>query len=141
MATAIRRQDPEQRQVVSYDIMCQYCVNFQKRVTEGGLIDLCDMPKDIDMKVPAWHIGGHIPSCQDEYHLRYTPLVGRTCGELCEPLWSGWNGYKHATREMGHGHRRETLSDVMGDGNWTKSTTEGESGGIKCWQWRTDKSD
>ncbi|KIO19228.1 hypothetical protein M407DRAFT_31119 [Tulasnella calospora MUT 4182] len=130
VASVVRAQHPEQRQVHSYDVACKYGIHFQKRVTtefEGGpLIEAKDFPKDIQFLVPAWHILGHVDECLARYHFRYTPLVGRTAGEGVETIWSTLNGYQYSTREMGHGHRRDTLTDIMNHFNWTKTRKEAQ---------------
>lgn len=134
VASVVRAQHPNQRQVHSYDIACKYGVHFRKRVTteiEGGpLIKAEDFPKDIQFLVPAWHILGHVDECLTRYHFRYTPLVGRTAGEGVETIWSALNGYQYSTREMGHGHRRDTLTDMMNHFNWTKMRKEGNK--VSC---------
>lgn len=127
VGTVLRRQHPNQRQVLTYDINCQYKINFEKRVNEGRLMPISNLPKEVEMKIPVWHMGGHVPECQDDHHLRHTPLVGRSYGEGVETLWGRLNGYKYATREMGHGHRCESLTDGINDGNWTKVSAEGPS--------------
>ncbi|KAG8902573.1 hypothetical protein FRC00_001366 [Tulasnella sp. 408] len=128
VASVVRAQHPGQRQVHSYDVACKYGIHFQKRVTtefDGGpLIKPNQYPKDIQFLVPAWHILGHVDECLARYHFRYTPLVGRTAGEGVETIWSSLNGYQYSTREMGHGHRRDTLTDVMNHFNWTKTRKE-----------------
>lgn len=65
----MRRAHMAQRQVHTYDIMCMYKINFRKRLLEGGLLEEDEIPEHLVQKVPAWHIGGHIASCQDEHHL------------------------------------------------------------------------
>ncbi|KAG8931499.1 hypothetical protein FRC01_001224 [Tulasnella sp. 417] len=128
VASVVRAQHPGQRQVHSYDVACKYGINFKKRTTmdfDGGpLIKPEQFPKDIQFLVPAWHILGHVEECLARYHFRYTPLVGRTAGEGVETIWSSLNGWQYSTREMGHGHRRDTLTDVMNHFNWTKTRKE-----------------
>ncbi|KAG8927115.1 hypothetical protein FRC01_008000 [Tulasnella sp. 417] len=128
VASVVRAQHPGQRQVHSYDVACKYGIHFQKRVTTefsgGPLIKPEQFPKEIQFLVPAWHILGHVDECLAQYHFRYTPLVGRTAGEGVETIWADLNGYQYSTREMGHGHRRDTLTDVMNHFNWTKTRKE-----------------
>lgn len=105
--------------------MCMYKIHFRDRLKDGGLLDDDEFPFHLVQKVPAWHIEGHIASCQDEHHLRYTPLVGRTHGEGVETIWAEMNGFQYATREMSFGHRRDTLTDIFNSHNWTKLSKEG----------------
>lgn len=144
LASVIRQQDPEQRNVHTYDIGCKYSVNFKERVTKsvGGeladadaasrgslpkdvLIAPSDFPSDFQIKVPSWHVLGHTHDCILENNLRYTPLVGRTAGEGVETIWSVMNKHQYSTREMTHGHRRDVLTDAFNDYNWRKLTREG----------------
>lgn len=124
----MRRIPKQQRQVHTYDIMCIYKINFRNRLKDGDFLDDDEFPIHLVQKVPAWHIGGHIPSCQDDHHMRYTPLVGRTHGEGVETIWAEMNGYQYATREMSFGHRRDTLTDVFNYHNWGKLSNEGKLG-------------
>lgn len=126
IATPMRRQDMAQRQVHSYDVMCQFKKHFKTRITASTLLTEAEIPKDLDQKVPVWHLGSHVASCMDLNSLRTTPLVGRTWGEGPETLWSVLNGHKFSTREMSHGHRRDTLTDILNDWNYHKAVGEGE---------------
>lgn len=120
----LEHYDQDQRIMVTYDVGCQYKQNWETRVTEGGLLTKDQLPTDLEFKVPAFHMGGHQPQCQDDHHLRHTPLAGRLCGEIVEPVWNVLNPYQYATREMGFGHRIENLSDVMNDLNFAKGVVE-----------------
>ncbi len=126
LASVMRSCPPAQRQVHTYDVMCMYKLNFRDRLVDGGLVTPAQIPPLLVQKVPAWHIGAHIASCQDDHHLRYTPLVGRTHGEGVEPIWSKTNGFQYATREMSFGHRIDNLTDVFNDHNHDKVGNEGE---------------
>lgn len=126
MATPMRRQHMSQRQVHSYDVMCQFKKNFHKRIGASGLVPANEIPDDLDQKVPVWHLGSHIAACMDENSLRTTALVGRTWGEGVETIWSVMNDFKYSTREMGFGHRRDTLTDVFNNWNFGKAIGEGE---------------
>ncbi|EIW81308.1 hypothetical protein CONPUDRAFT_153858 [Coniophora puteana RWD-64-598 SS2] len=54
------------------------------------------------------------------------PGVGRTDGETVERGWSNINPVATSTKEMGHGHRIDTLDDYFGDWNWKKLVGLGE---------------
>ncbi|TDL15871.1 hypothetical protein BD410DRAFT_731982, partial [Rickenella mellea] len=77
--------------------------------------------------VGKFHLGAHVPECADNFSFNFTANVGRSYGELPESNWSSLNGFAISTREMGWGHRRDILSDVMGDWNWRKNTKIGTS--------------
>lgn len=135
----MRRQHMGQRQVLTYDIMCKYQVHYRDRIKAGKLVDDDEIPEDLEMKVPVWHQGGHVPSCMDKNALRYTKDVGRTHGEGVEPIWAETNGYGYATREMGHGHRIENLSEVYNEHNHRKMVSEcTESHPTPLIGWRAD---
>lgn len=127
LAIPMSMQDMDQRQLHTYDIMCQHKKNYEKRIIEGGLVTKSQIPQDLEQKVPVWHLGGHVPSCMDENSLRTTALVGRTYGEIPESNWSVFNGYEYATREMGHGHRIESLTGNFNKSNFGKNCREGTS--------------
>jgi len=133
------------RIVISYDIACKYDIHFMERIThpdwplftEKQLKQLAET--EIVWLVPKFHLASHIEGCSDKYSFNWTQDVGRTCGELVESNWAGLNGLATSTREMGFGHRRDTLCDAMGDWNWHKATKEGrysdinqEGYGIEC---------
>lgn len=129
IATVIAQQSPGQRQVISYDIACKYGVKFQERVSKpyigGPLLAPGEYPKNLEFYVPAWHILGHTSQCNLRFNMRYHPLMGRTAGEGVETIWSVMNAYQYSTREMGHGHRRDTLTDIFNDLNFRKVRNEG----------------
>lgn len=89
------------------------------------LISPSDFPTDFAIKVPSWHVLGHVLPCILANNLRYTPLVGRTAGEGVETIWSVMNAHQYSTREMTHGHRRDCLTDIFNDYNWVKLCSEG----------------
>ncbi|KIO29004.1 hypothetical protein M407DRAFT_47092, partial [Tulasnella calospora MUT 4182] len=107
----------------TYDIGCKYGVHFKERrgsMPQDVLISPSDFPSDFSIKVPAWHVLGHVLPCILANSLRYTPLVGRTAGEGVETIWSVMNAHQYSTREMTHGHRRDCLTDIFNDYNWVK---------------------
>ncbi|KAG8902563.1 hypothetical protein FRC00_002447 [Tulasnella sp. 408] len=143
LASVLRQQHPQQRHLHTYDIGCKYGIHFKDRVTrsvfgtqveieaaERGsmpsdvLISPSDFPKDFDIKVPSWHVLGHVLPCILANSLRYTPLAGRTSGEGVETIWAVMNAHQYSTREMTHGHRRDCLTDIFNDYNWVKLCSE-----------------
>ncbi|KAG9311391.1 hypothetical protein JVU11DRAFT_8502 [Chiua virens] len=58
--------------------------------------------------------------CQWKYSFNYVKGVARTDGEAPERAWSTLNPVASSTKEMGPGHRRDTLDDLIGDSNWKK---------------------
>jgi Kyakuja-Dileera-Zisupton transposase len=120
------------RVVISYDIACKYHINFLKRLTapEWPLISSEEEHylKSMTIKwlVPKYHLAAHVEQCADKFSFNYTANVGRTHGEIVESNWAGLGALATATREMGFGNRRDTLTDVMSHWNWAKATNEGE---------------
>lgn len=120
--------------VVSYDIACKYHIHFIDRAThpDWPLITTQEAKKINDKEVeiiwlvPKFHLAAHIEGCADKFSFNWTKNVGRTCGELVETNWASLNLLATSTREMGFGHRRDTLIDAQNDWNWRKATREGE---------------
>ncbi|KAI0257867.1 hypothetical protein BC834DRAFT_976573 [Gloeopeniophorella convolvens] len=79
--------------VISYDIMCQYCVNLLKRIDENALLSIPEALK-----------------------LRYVIVDG----EIIETLWSILNNISRSTRGMSLVHRAEVLDAHMNYSNWKK---------------------
>ncbi|KAK7024177.1 hypothetical protein VNI00_016485 [Paramarasmius palmivorus] len=112
---------PLLKRVLSYDIACQYCKKFFHR--------MCSLPSEACMQmdqknwsfvVPKLHIRGHERACQEIYALHLHPGAGQTDGEGIERLWADIGVVGISTREMGPGHRRDTLDDHQGARNWRK---------------------
>lgn len=107
--------------VVSYDIACQWGINFWTRMVKFPSDWGINMGKtDIRFLVPKFHLPAHIEKCHRDFSFNYTKGVGRTDGEAPERGWSKINGLAGSTKEMGPGSRRDTLEDHMGDANWKK---------------------
>lgn len=127
LATPMRRQHMGQRQVLTYDVTCKYKINVVDRIKAGELVDDDEIPAKLDLKVPVWHQGGHVPSCMGKNSFRTTRNVGRTHGESVESIWEETNPYGFATREMGLGHRIENLSGLYNERNYRKIVNECKS--------------
>lgn len=113
---------------ISYDIACSYSINFFRRMNkypESLQLDFGD--KVLHWAVSKFHLMAHGRKCQGRYSLNYMAGVGRTHGEGVESNWSITNGFALSTREMSGAGRHETLNDVMGYVNWTKTIKIGKS--------------
>ncbi|KAK7049202.1 hypothetical protein VNI00_005803 [Paramarasmius palmivorus] len=102
-------------QILSYDIACQYHKNFFNR--------LSNLPESIRVKteakqwtftVPKLHIRSHGIECQQTFSLHITPGVGQSDCEGIERHWGEEGPIASSTREMGPGHRRDTVDDHFG---------------------------
>jgi len=109
--------------VVSYDIACQWSVNLWERMkTYPHWMQTDHNGKSFHFLVPKFHLPAHVMSCQTVFSFNFNRFVGRTDGEAPERGWSRINPIATSTAEMGPGHRRDTLDDHFGDGNWKKTT-------------------
>ncbi|KAJ7584153.1 hypothetical protein C8J56DRAFT_1054689 [Mycena floridula] len=113
---------------LSYDIMCQYNVNFGSRMQR--------FPKDWSVNtgktsfkwlIPKFHLPAHIPKCHRQFSFNFLRGCGRTEGEAVERAWSKLNPLAWSTKEMGPGSRRDTLNDHIGHSNWKKIGQMGRS--------------
>jgi hypothetical protein len=114
--------------VLSYDILCQYGVNFWKRMHQKFPSDWAINSDTVSMKwaIPKFHLPAHILRCHREYSFNLLKWVGRTDGEGIERGWAKLNFLAGSTKEMGPGSRRDTLDDHMGDSNWKKVVAMGK---------------
>ena len=111
---------------ISYDIACSYSKNLLWRIQQmpGHLqIDLPSIP--VHWAVPKFHLLAHGTSCQSTYSLNYMHGVGCTSGEGIESNWVISNPAALSTREMSAAARHETLNDIFGTVNWSKTTKIG----------------
>ena len=107
--------------VMSYDIACQFFINFFKRMGQyPPSFQLPQNPEDLNVFVPKYHLNAHTIDCRLKYSLNFSPNVGRTDGEAPERGWAAIDALAASTKEMGPGSRRDTLDDHFGDQNWWK---------------------
>ncbi|KIJ55893.1 hypothetical protein M422DRAFT_132983, partial [Sphaerobolus stellatus SS14] len=105
--------------MISYDTACKYHIHFKKRISNGDYPLLKPKERrqlnerDIIWLVPKFHLAAHIEECADKFSFNWTKNVGRTSGESVETIWASLNGMATATREMGFGHRKDTIADAM----------------------------
>ncbi|KAF8065144.1 hypothetical protein FPV67DRAFT_1671429 [Lyophyllum atratum] len=113
--------------VVSYDIVCQWSVHVWERMAQYPHKLHIDHDGKVLVRflIPKFHLPAHIRPCQTTYSFNYNVDVGRTDGEGVERGWSHINPVATSTREMGPGHRRDTLDDHFGDWNWKKTCLMG----------------
>lgn len=120
---------PLAKLVVSYDIACQWGINFHKRMhhkfPDDWFVNKDNL--DVTLLVPKFHLPAHVEKCHREYSFNYTKFVGRTDGEAPERGWAKINGLAGSTKEMGPGSCWDTLEDHMGDANWKKFVGMGTS--------------
>jgi hypothetical protein len=112
--------------LVTYDVACQWSINFQKRVDIGKYLGL---PGGLTI-IPAvgkFHLGAHVPECFSQFSLNFIQGAGQQDGEILETLWSSLNKVSGSIRAMSKAHRHEMLDEYMRDSNWKKLIGLGES--------------
>ncbi|KIL54859.1 hypothetical protein M378DRAFT_91785, partial [Amanita muscaria Koide BX008] len=118
------------RMVISYDIACQWSINFETRMQtcfpRTWLVNNTTTT-DVILRflIPKFHLPAHVEKCHQDFSFNYMPKVGRTDGEAPERGWSRINDLSNSTREMGPGSRQDTIEDNMNDSNWKKVTAMG----------------
>ncbi|KAK7024597.1 hypothetical protein VNI00_016158 [Paramarasmius palmivorus] len=113
--------DPHLKRVLSYDIVCQYYVKFFGRMEwipdPLKMVIIAELWRFV---VPKLHIQGHERKCQENFSLHLCPGTGQTDGEGVERHWASDGPIATSTREMGPGHRRDTIDDHFGSSNHRK---------------------
>ncbi|KAL0568608.1 hypothetical protein V5O48_013381 [Marasmius crinis-equi] len=127
IASSQRLSDQFLDRVLSYDICCQYCRNFASRMKELPEHIRMDIdPAKWQFVVPKLHITGHNRECQENFAFHLLVGSGQTDGEGVERHWASIGPIATSTREMGPGHRRDTIDDHLAFWNWTKIIGLGE---------------
>jgi hypothetical protein len=111
---------------ISYDIACQFKVNFFDRME--ALPNHLKLPDNVstDWGIPKCHCPMHKLPCQAPHSLNFKSGVGRTDGEGIERSWAEMNRVANSTKEMGPGSRHDTLDDHFGHHNWRKYVSLGK---------------
>ncbi|KAG6912802.1 hypothetical protein DXG01_012027, partial [Tephrocybe rancida] len=112
--------------VCSYDIVCQWSVNFRERmISYPNELHLSSSIKFITFLIPKFHLPAHIEACNTLYSFNLAVGVGRTDGEAPERGWANINPIAQSTKEMGPGARHDTIDDHFNDWNWRKTVQFG----------------
>src|SRR6202167_4249008 len=112
--------------VVSYDVACQWSVNFATRLAEFPVAMQFDISDIVFTTViPKFHILGHGKKCQSVWSLNYRRWMGCTDGEGVEREWLHINPVALSTKVMGPGSHHNTLDDHWGAWNWRKVVAMG----------------
>ena len=103
-----------------YDIMCQYWVNFCRRISEVPAF--LHLPENVSIKrgIGLFHVHGHVKQCFARYAPTFIRGAGNVDGEIIETLWNPLNHTASSARSMSWFHRQEYLDTHMGDSNWKK---------------------
>ena len=105
--------------LVMYDIMCQYRVNFQRRVANSPELSI---PSSLELQtgIGLFHIHGHQDSCLPRFSPSYIPGAKQVDGEIIETLWAPLNNISRSLRGMSLMHRQEVLDAHLNHSNWKK---------------------
>ncbi|KAI5823495.1 hypothetical protein K523DRAFT_255071 [Schizophyllum commune Tattone D] len=122
LASVLKATQPPSRVVVSYDIGCQYTVNYDSRM-EKMPAPLKDAATDVDIAfgLPVWHGAIHEEHCRSRFSLKYLAGLGRADGEGIERIWSLLNGFAWATKEMSAGARHSWIEEKVDSINFGKN--------------------
>ncbi|TRM58348.1 hypothetical protein BD626DRAFT_573568 [Schizophyllum amplum] len=127
LCSVINAIGPRSNIVVSYDIACQYHINFAERMSKlppSLQVDLEEV--EVVFGLPVWHGGIHEEPCRSRHSLKYR-RVGRTDGEGIERVWSLLNPIAWATKEMGEGARHDWIEEKVDSQNFNKNIHQGET--------------
>ncbi|KAL0571201.1 hypothetical protein V5O48_010766 [Marasmius crinis-equi] len=106
--------------VFSYDIACQWMINFMFRMASFPSDMQLPPEMEIIFKVPKWHLIGHVLKCLVPFSFAYTEGVGRTDGEAPERCWSWLNAIARCASMMTAGARWDTMDDFANAWNYKK---------------------
>lgn len=68
--------------VISYDIVCQWCINFADRLSQFPTALQSHVPNmSITTVIPKFHIYAHGKKCQSKWSLNFCQWMGRTDGK------------------------------------------------------------
>ena len=105
--------------LLMYDIMCQYRINFKKRVKNSLELTL---PRSLELHtgIGLFHIHGHQDSCLPRYSPSFIPGAKQVDGEIIETLWAPLNNISRSSCGMSLAHRQEVIDAHMNYLNWKK---------------------
>jgi hypothetical protein len=109
----------------TYDINCQFSRNLWARfgTLPQDLLDALIVAREMwTHLIPKLHLMGHIRKCHALFSLNYAIGTARTCGEAIERMWALINGISSSVREMGPGHRLDSIDSHMGHHNFGKQS-------------------
>jgi hypothetical protein len=107
-----------------YDVACEWCVNFRKRVQQGQFLEAPKM--NLIFGIGKFHLNAHKADCFPLFSPNFIRGAGQIDGEQMETLWAGLNKASVVAKYMSKAHRREVLDDQMRDSNWKKVVGMGE---------------
>lgn len=112
---------------ITYDIACQYKINWLKRVNALPPAMRKFAVTQILWALPVWHGNVHEMECETQNSLKYQVGVGKTDGEGIERKWSAMNPMSYITKEEQPGARHDDLEDLSDLLNFKKNIDLGKS--------------
>jgi hypothetical protein len=112
---------------ITYDVMCDWIVNFITRANALPLSISINSDVDLVGAIPKWHLIGHERQCYVRWSLDNMPHVGRMDGEAPERFWSHLNQSSGSTSEQSPGVRTDTLNNIVRVWNEEKAFNMRES--------------
>ena len=111
--------------IACYDIICQYIINFRKRMVDEFTDEMIkELASIISAKLPQivagvgnYHLRMHIKNCQKKFSLHLLPGACKDDGEWDERNWGIISPTSLRLKEMTIGHREDTLNDISDDQN------------------------
>jgi hypothetical protein len=103
-----------------YDVMCQYYVNLDMRISDSTFLSLPDNTLQLIKAIGLFHVQCHQEECLYMFGTSNIPGAAHVSGEILESLWSVLNDVSRSSRTATLAHRSEILDDHMGDSNWKK---------------------
>lgn len=120
---ALQGTEGVKRRICAYDIACQFVANLHDRWRK-------EFPEfnidNLTLLIGKMHITNHVELCQWLFSFYFQSGVGRMDGEGVERFWSEVNHAAGSTKQMGRGHRMDTLDDLIDDWNKGKLLNFGE---------------
>lgn len=111
--------------IAMYDIICQYIINLDKRLTAEFTDEMIEelesiisaaLPQ-IHAGVGKYHLAMHTKECQKKFSLHLLPGACMDDGEWDERHWGIISPLSRRLKEMSVGHREDTLNDLTDDQN------------------------
>ncbi|EIW75517.1 hypothetical protein CONPUDRAFT_22788, partial [Coniophora puteana RWD-64-598 SS2] len=98
--------------ILYYDIMCQYIINFAKRMKKSKHLS---WPDGVEL-IPAiglFHVHGHKDECVAKFSPTFIEGTGHVDGEVLETLWAALNDIAASTLNMSTSWRVDVLNAHM----------------------------
>jgi hypothetical protein len=107
--------------MITYDIMCQWIINFATRAAlfPPSLTEHLAVTQ-LQVGIPKFHLPAHGSKCWSLFSLNFIKWWARTDGKGIERLWAATNSAATIVREMAPGSRHDYLDDQWGALNFRK---------------------